>query len=340
MHDRVSSGTGGNEEPSIAVDAYGRVHIAYSRFVGSNDSEIIYAVREGSAWTRTQVTDNARSDFGPSLTVSGDGDPHIVYSREVSGEDIYYATRPGATWTHTRVTNDTDQYFNSSIALDGDCGAHIVYKGNYGIHYASDVDGWASSAVTTTADAELATADRAIAIDGSGFVAVTYMYGSGNDTEIYRALSKLPVGTAAGTCCVPRLVGCGQATVGGTAGHASVIDRYSCMPEWWAYDEDGPEVLYALRVTQGLNDVTATLSDLGGVDLDVFILSSAGCGTGICLQEESYGDNSATASYVMPGTYYIAVDGYNGAEGSFWLTVTCTPVGKRAYLPTALRGYP
>jgi hypothetical protein len=107
------------------------------------------------------------------------------------------------------------------------------------------------------------------------------------------------------------------------------------------WDESGPEVIYALRMPGGLHDVTATLSDLDpGVDLDLFILGNEVCENGICLQDESYGNNSATASYVMPGTYYIAVDGYGGDEGTYTLTITCTEVGERIYLPLALGGYP
>jgi hypothetical protein len=338
-HEQVSSGTGSSEQPSIAVDAHGRVHVAYRQFVGSTDYEIVYAVREGSAWTRSQVTDNAVTDWYPSLTVSGAGVPHIAYSRDMSDFEIYYATRPGTTWTTTRITDDANQNHNPSIALDGDCEAYVAYQGG-GVHFASSADGWASSAVTTTSGASLTEVDRAIGIAGDGGVNVMYWSSDGNDLEIYYAVPETLVGTGRGTCCLPLLIGCGHTVVGETTGRGSAIDRYSCMPPEWPLEESGPEVLYALRLAGGLHDVTATLSDLGGVDLDVFILSSAGCDAGTCLQDESYGDNSATASYVMPGTYFIAVDGYDGVEGTYTLTVSCTEVGEHIYLPLALRSYP
>jgi hypothetical protein len=58
------------------------------------------------------------------------------------------------------------------------------------------------------------------------------------------------------------------------------------------------------------------------VDLDVFLLAAGGCETGQCLGSTT-GDDAA-ASNVPAGTYYVAVDGYNGASGSYNLSLTCT----------------
>ena len=78
--------------------------------------------------------------------------------------------------------------------------------------------------------------------------------------------------------------------------------------------ESGPEMIHRIT-TSGTGDITATLSNLS-VDLDVFILS--GCDPDECT---SYGDDTAELHNAPPGTYYIVVDGYFGASGSYTLTV-------------------
>ena len=62
---------------------------------------------------------------------------------------------------------------------------------------------------------------------------------------------------------------------------------------------------------------------MSGVDLDIHILSA--CNTSSCLARD---DNSATATSLAAGTYYIVVDGYGASganEGAYTLNVTCTP---------------
>ena len=84
------------------------------------------------------------------------------------------------------------------------------------------------------------------------------------------------------------------------------------------WSESGPERVHAIIVTSPTT-LIASLSNLGGNDLDVFILTS--CSSGSCL---AFGDNTASAN-VGPGTYYIVVDGYQGAVGSYTLTLGKTP---------------
>ncbi|MBN2389273.1 MAG: hypothetical protein JXR84_01035, partial [Anaerolineae bacterium] len=72
---------------------------------------------------------------------------------------------------------------------------------------------------------------------------------------------------------------------------------------------------------------------------DVFLLSLSGCDTGQCYSATSYGDWSLTQGYMAPGMYYIAVDGANGAAGTYTLALTCQsgPV-RRIFLPLVIKG--
>jgi hypothetical protein len=86
-------------------------------------------------------------------------------------------------------------------------------------------------------------------------------------------------------------------------------------------------VIYAFTLTAGSNySVTAELVNMSA-DLDIFLLASGGCDAGQCLDAGSYGDARAVAGNVPPGTYYAAVDGYQGATGAFELQLNCTPTG-------------
>lgn len=126
-----------------------------------------------------------------------------------------------------------------------------------------------------------------------------------------------------GICANPLTIACGQQLNGDTSSYANNHDNwYDCS----AWDESGPEAIYTFTLTAGSNyTVTATLSNLSA-DLDVFLLSD--CDNEQCLVAgSSYGDNMATVSNIGPGTYYAVVDGYNGAAGSYTLSLACTAAG-------------
>jgi hypothetical protein len=128
-------------------------------------------------------------------------------------------------------------------------------------------------------------------------------------------------GGGGGTCSSPLSITCGQLVNGSTTGRSNNIAAYSCI----SWDESGPEAIYGFTLTgSGTYNVTAELSNISGGDLDVFLLAAGGCESGQCLTANSYGDTTATAENVPAGTYYVAVDGYAGASGSYTLNLTCS----------------
>ncbi|MCK5595922.1 MAG: hypothetical protein KAJ04_00610, partial [Candidatus Eisenbacteria sp.] len=114
-------------------------------------------------------------------------------------------------------------------------------------------------------------------------------------------------------CSVAIPLNCG--TVSGTnVGAASNVANYSCT----LWNESGPEVVYEFVITgPDCYDVTASISGMTA-DLDVFFLGS--CDENDCLY---YGNTTFTTGCLESGTYYIVVDGYNGAASPFTLTVDC-----------------
>jgi hypothetical protein len=134
------------------------------------------------------------------------------------------------------------------------------------------------------------------------------------DKKIY--VEPVPSGTRALDCSNAMQINCGDVVTGTTVGGPNNVTAYSCV----GWNEGGPEAVYELVLSAAATQVTGTISDLA-VDLDIFFLGS--CDENDCLE---YG-NTTFASDAMPaGTYYIVVDGYGTAEGSFTLTVDCLEI--------------
>lgn len=109
---------------------------------------------------------------------------------------------------------------------------------------------------------------------------------------------------------------CGTPTNGSTIGGTSSVSSYNCINR----DESGPEKIYKFS-TNGASPIVATLSNISGGDVDVFILND--CNASACV---AFDDNVATLSNVPAGTYYIVVDGFNGQSANYTLTVTCSQI--------------
>ena len=122
-------------------------------------------------------------------------------------------------------------------------------------------------------------------------------------------------------CALPDLtIECGDTVTGSTVGGTSGLYVY---PQCISWDESGPEVIYTL-VTETDGPIRAEISGLT-VDLDIFILADDGGEACVdsCL---AYGNWVAFLESAPAGTYHIAVDGYDGAEGAYTLSVDCAPI--------------
>lgn len=109
-------------------------------------------------------------------------------------------------------------------------------------------------------------------------------------------------------------VACGGVYDGDNTNAPDNVQSYSCV----GWTESGGEIVYELTLGATYS-VTALLSNMTA-DFDVFMLGS--CDESDCL---TYGDASATYEYGA-GTWYIVVDGYSGATGTFTLTIDCIEI--------------
>lgn len=122
------------------------------------------------------------------------------------------------------------------------------------------------------------------------------------------------------SCLIPACttipIACGDTVNNTTIGGAYLNSEYGCA----TWNESGPEVVYELTLADS-SDISASLSNLS-VDLDVFLISSCDSAIASCL---AHNDNALTYPNAAPGTYYIIVDGLDGAAGSFTLDVQAVP---------------
>ena len=127
-----------------------------------------------------------------------------------------------------------------------------------------------------------------------------------------------------GTCAALTQLSCGE-TISATTtdpGSTSNIDTWACTG--WA--NTGPEIAYEFT-TSSASTVTVALTSMEtGQDLDVYVTadSGIGCNADDCV---TAGDVDAEFEAQAGISYYVVVDGYQGAAGSFVLEVDCAVAG-------------
>lgn len=136
-----------------------------------------------------------------------------------------------------------------------------------------------------------------------------------------------------GSCAQPAKVSCGQLVRDNAQFLPNHLDTYSCV----GWNESGPEKVYALTLPEGWTyDVTASVESIDpDTDLDIFFLTKEGCAGDPATNTAACDDLEVTQTNLAAGTYYIVVDGYNGAYGEYYLEVECTPTF--TYLPNVTR---
>ena len=179
--------------PSLALDATDKAHIAFSRstIASASDDGINYATNASGSWVTTQVSTD-RYDQGASLALDGSGKVHIAFYRGWPlGGPILHATNSSGSWVESLVTSDQDLDHRPSLGLDGNGKAHVAYDRmtvgfvQAGIEYATNTSGsWVG---TSIAGISLA-GDPAIALDGNGKAHIAYGRGDvGMDGGVYYA---------------------------------------------------------------------------------------------------------------------------------------------------------
>ena len=146
-----SSGNIAELVPSIAVDSFGNVHVAWidiTDFAGAGiDKDIFYKRWDASSalWTTTEVvsTESSGASRDPVIALDSAGNVHLSwedftdYAGCGTDPDIFYKQKKASTstWTITEVvsTESTNASSNPSLAVDFNNDVHIAWqdKTNY-----------------------------------------------------------------------------------------------------------------------------------------------------------------------------------------------------------------
>lgn len=113
---------------------------------------------------------------------------------------------------------------------------------------------------------------------------------------------------------------CGVPYVGSNAGGTDDVSTYT-FGNQLNVENNGPEIVHTFTTTEA-GRVQIDLSGLSA-NLELFLLSECDRGSGLAYSQNP-GTNSEQIIRTLPaGTYYVVVDGYNGAVSSYNLTVDC-----------------
>jgi hypothetical protein len=136
----ASIGTGALEyeyDVSLALTGDGLPALTY---FDDRAGALVYASRDGDAWTLERVATGDESGEFSSLAFDPEGRPHVAFSRE--NGDVLYATRANGAWEIEKVAGER---FPASVALalDDRGMPHIAFANREAVRYAlREVSGW------------------------------------------------------------------------------------------------------------------------------------------------------------------------------------------------------
>ena len=114
---------------------------------------------------------------------------------------------------------------------------------------------------------------------------------------------------------------CGVTYNGTNLGGNDDVSTYTCGPTL-NVENNGPEIVHSFTTTEaGL--VTIDLTGLSA-NLELFLLSECSRRSGLQYSQNAGTSDEQIVRHLPAGTYYVVVDGYNGAVSNYSLTVDCS----------------
>ncbi len=116
------------EENSLALDAAGRPHVAYSEQTGKGYL-LWYSYKAAENWFHHERVDGQTFSVGvsPSLALDAVGNSHLCYM-DWTTYDLKYARKSGGVWTIEAADSSANEVgWSSSIAVDGVGNPHMSY---------------------------------------------------------------------------------------------------------------------------------------------------------------------------------------------------------------------
>jgi len=111
---------------SLAADADGDLHLAYSRIVSDDKGELLFAERAGGEWSTDVVDGTNIVGWDVSLVVDETGENHIAYYDRGGGRLMYARGEPGS-WTIAALDSRERAGGDNDIVRDSAGAYHVVY---------------------------------------------------------------------------------------------------------------------------------------------------------------------------------------------------------------------
>lgn len=124
-HTRFIEDTAQTGAASIAIDANGKLFVAYHR---RSDQNLVIAESTGASWVRTIVDDDGNVGAYTSLALNSQGEPRIAYHAQ-DRKQVRFASRDGGIWTTTPIHTfaEEDNGERASLVITPDDRAHILF---------------------------------------------------------------------------------------------------------------------------------------------------------------------------------------------------------------------
>jgi hypothetical protein len=109
----------------MVIDDNDELHAAYS----SNNNKMVYMHYDGSSWSSTEVSTNAKvGSIG--IALDSNNHPHISFaaSGQNCGNGLHLASFDGATWTTSTIDSGVNKGCYSAIVIDENDHAYIAYQ--------------------------------------------------------------------------------------------------------------------------------------------------------------------------------------------------------------------
>jgi hypothetical protein len=125
--------SGAARAPAIALEAGGRVHVAY--LIAGTDFDLFHATREatGGAWTRESALATISADgVNTALSLDGSGKPWIAVNifqigPNFDSDAIRLYSHTGASWTNVTVESGLSYGLGLRLSVDAASAPHLAY---------------------------------------------------------------------------------------------------------------------------------------------------------------------------------------------------------------------
>lgn len=155
--EKIETSTSGvDEKVELALDSNDKPHLAYS-----SSTRLMHAEKESGSWKHTEMAEASNIyDTEYRFALSPDGKPYVLYTDDISDDELELATNASGSWTSESVLkqgNSTRHIIIGDVRFDGDGNVTVVYGDRRGVGNSDErltiatkkKDSWEREAITT-----------------------------------------------------------------------------------------------------------------------------------------------------------------------------------------------